>query len=327
MQSYKSLPVRVLLILACVLVIAVFKSIGAGSSGVQHEKGRNAAKESAQPGTESDVVRLSAVAKPAGPRVKSASLTAFDAAATSNAQLQNTLEWSFGGKQQRGWMLYRPLIGDLIGTVDDSVGSDFAMTLSQWQRQTGAEPTGVLDGGTWSQMISVFQSRRTSIKSYATPNQLVTIPPSDCYDPSRPEELRSAESETYAAYKRMVAAAAGDSSLGLQVGNDGQLAPGEKFLKIVSAYRSREYQEHLRKQSPNSGRAGLAVNSPHFTGRALDLYVGGEPVSTKDENRAIQTRSVVYKWLVKNATRFGFQPYFYEPWHWEYVGARNNTSK
>jgi LAS superfamily LD-carboxypeptidase LdcB len=74
----------------------------------------------------------------------------------------------------------------------------------------------------------------------------------------------------------------------------------------------------LRRQSPQSGRAGLAVNSPHFSGRALDLYVGGEPVSTRDDNRALQTKTPVYRWLVKNAARFGFQPYFYEPWHWEY---------
>ena len=79
-------------------------------------------------------------------------------------------------------------------------------------------------------------------------------------------------------------------------------------------------QEQLRRQSPNAGSAGLAVNSPHFTGRALDLYVGGDPVDTKDANRAIQVNTPVYKWLVRNAARFGFRPYFYEPWHWEYVG-------
>jgi LAS superfamily LD-carboxypeptidase LdcB len=48
--------------------------------------------------------------------------------------------------------------------------------------------------------------------------------------------------------------------------------------------------------------------------------VGGEPVNTKDENRALQTHGPVYRWLVKNASSFGFRPYFYEPWHWEYVG-------
>ena len=56
-------------------------------------------------------------------------------------------------------------------------------------------------------------------------NDLVTIPISDCYDPTRPEALRSAERETFAAYKRMVAAAAADSTVGLRVGPDSQLDP------------------------------------------------------------------------------------------------------
>ena len=83
-----------------------------------------------------------------------------------------------------------------------------------------------------------------------------------------------------------------------------ELAPGEKYLKIISAYRSREYQDKLRGDWPNSGTAGLAVNSPHFTGRALDLYVGGEPVDTRDSNREMQVETRVYQWLVKNAERF-----------------------
>jgi len=42
-------------------------------------------------------------------------------------------------------------------------------------------------------------------------------------------------------------------------------------------------------------------------------------VSTADANRAVQVQTRVYLWLVRNAERFGFRPYFYEPWHWEYV--------
>ena len=117
----------------------------------------------------------------------------------------------------------------------------------------------------------------------------------------------------------MIAAAAADPSLVLALGADIEVVPAEKYLKILSSFRTREYQEHLRRQSPYSGRAGLAVNSPHFTGRALDLYVGGEPVETKDSNRVIQVQTRAYQWLVRNAERFGFRPYYYEPWHWEYV--------
>ncbi len=116
----------------------------------------------------------------------------------------------------------------------------------------------------------------------------------------------------------MVAAATKNKTLNLRATSSGELALEEKYLKIISAFRSREYQAKLRKQSPDSGRAGLAVNSPHFTGRALDLYVGGDPVETKDSNRALQTETHAYRWLVRNAAGFGFCPYFYEPWHWEY---------
>jgi LAS superfamily LD-carboxypeptidase LdcB len=31
-------------------------------------------------------------------------------------------------------------------------------------------------------------------------------------------------------------------------------------------------------------------------------------------------RSLEYRWLVANADRFGFLPYAYEPWHWEWAG-------
>jgi uncharacterized protein YcbK (DUF882 family) len=233
--------------------------------------------------------------------------------------MESGLSWAFGGKSQRGWSLYTPLISSVIGAEGDARDSGFAAALSRWQKDKGLEADGVLDNSTWSEMVSWFQSRRIKDRTYPTAEQLVTVPPTECYDPSRAETLRKVERQTYLAYKRMIAAAAADPSLGLKLTADGELDPNEKYLKIISAFRSREYQNHLRKQSPNSGRAGLAVNSPHFTGRALDIYVGGEPVSTKDDNRALQVQTRAYKWLVKNAARFGFRPYFYEPWHWEYV--------
>lgn len=322
MKSFKSTHLAVFFLFAGVLVIVDFKSDGAGSRA-QNKPERQSAGERTQAGATGDVVRLSAPAKPApGAAFKDADRAAFDWAASQNAQLQTSLEWRFGGKLQHGWSLYSPLIANLIGADANVAKSEFAMRLSFWQKENGIEPTGVMDSDTWSQMVSAFQSRRVNGRSYPVGSPLVTIPVSDCYDPERPEELRKAERETFTAYQRMLAAAAVDPSLGLRVGGDGQLASSEKFLKVISAYRPREYQDQLRRQSPNSGRAGLAINSIHSTGRALDIYVGGEPVSTKDENRALQTQSAVYRWLIKNAARFGFQPYFYEPWHWEYVGER-----
>ena len=247
-------------------------------------------------------------------------LVAFVPAAARNAELRTELNWTFGNKQQHGWYLYTSLIKRWIDTKDDAGSKGFAVALARWQQKSGLVPSGVLDEESLYAIVAQWQGARIKDRTPALSEALLTAPTSDYFDSARLEELRQVERATYAAYKRMVAAALADRSLRLAEGPNGQLAAGEKFLKIISSFRSREYQEKLRRESPQAGTAGLAINSPHFTGRALDLYVGGEPVSTNDANRALQVQTPVYQWLVKNAERFGFRPYFYEPWHWEYVG-------
>ena len=234
---------------------------------------------------------------------------AFAAAVSSNATLRNDLPWTFGGKQQRGWYLYDLLINKTLDFKHDPITDDFAAALASWQKKKGLSASGVLDEKSMMSFVSQWQSNRLKDRTPASADQLITAPPSDFYDPGRAPELRQVERHTYDAYRKMMAAAAADSSL--------KLPPN--FFKIVSAFRTPEYQKSLRDKSPNAGSAGLAVNSPHFTGRALDLYVGGSPVETRDANRAIQVNTPAYRWLVENAERFGFRPYFYEPWHWEYV--------
>lgn len=245
--------------------------------------------------------------------------SALESAASANSTLSSELTWKFGGKDQRGWYLYSQLIKRLLKSEDEPYSKGFALALARWQESSGTTPTGVLDEECLMSIVSKWQAARIKNRDLALPDQLVTVPASEFYDPERLEELRQVEKETYAAYQRMVAAAIADPTLRLRHDAAGKLSSSEKYLKIISSFRSREYQEKLRRESPNAGRAGLAINSPHFTGRALDLYVGGEPVETKDSNRAIQVQTPVYRWLVRNAERFGFRPYFYEPWHWEYV--------
>ena len=235
----------------------------------------------------------------------------FADAAARNATLRNELNWSFGGKQQRGWYLYDSLLTKTLETQGNATTTDFAAAVAAWQKRRRLSANGVIDEKSLMAIVSQWQSNRLKSRTPADPSELMTAAASDFYDPGRAAELRQVERNTYAAYKEMVAAAMADSSLNLK--------PKDKFLKIISSYRTREYQDRLREQSPNSGRAGLAVNSPHFTGRALDIYVGGSPVDTADANRAVQVNTRAYQWLVRNAERFGFRPYFYEPWHWEYV--------
>jgi LAS superfamily LD-carboxypeptidase LdcB len=240
-------------------------------------------------------------------------------AVEQNSQLKNNLKWTFGNKQQTGWYLYTYLIQHLIETEAAPDTEKFALAVTKWQKKSKLEPNGILDETTLFSMIKWWQSQRLNSSAYPEESELLTAPIADFYDPTRDVALLKVKRDAYTAYKKMVAAAIKDKSLKLKADKSGQLTADEKFLKIISAFRSREYQEKLRQQSPNSGRAGLALNSPHFTGCALDIYVGGEPVSTKDENRVIQIETPVYQWLVKNAEKFGFYPYYYEPWHWEYA--------
>lgn len=251
------------------------------------------------------------------------------AAVSANRGLKFNLNWFFGGKTQRGWYLYESLIQKLVGTESPAESIEFASAVAFWQQSQSLQPTGTVDTDSFKRMTEIWQSQRIGRRvGYAGENALYDAPISDFWDSERDSSRLKVERETYAAYKKMLAAAAKDLSLKLKVTPTGELAPDEKFLKIISAFRSREHQEALRRQSPNSGSAGLAVNSPHFTGHALDIYVGGEPVTTKDFNRAIQIQTPVYKWLVKNAEKFGFYPYFYEPWHWEYIPERlRNTNQ
>ena len=255
-------------------------------------------------------------------RTESSRSTAFAAAAAANSASRATLAWPFGGKLQQGWEIYVPLISNTIGTDDGPGTSDFAAALAKWQGGKGLSSTGVIDDATMTAFVKHWQSQRLGSAATPAAEALMSAPIVDFWDSGRDPNMLQLERETYVAYKRMLAEAAKDLDGKLRFTPDGELAPGEKFLRIVSAFRSPEYQAALRKREPGVGRAALAKNSPHFTGQALDIYVGGEPVTTKDANRLIQVQTPAYKWLVKNANRFGFYNYFYEPWHWEYVPAR-----
>jgi len=257
------------------------------------------------------------------PNAEKAALYAkFGMAATENARSLSGLTWMVDGKLQSSWGIYEPLIAETISATTEPSTPEFAAALSKWQSFHGADATGIFDESTFGTFTKYWQSLRLGRSDFPGLDKLISAPITDFYDPTRDADLLQLERETYAAYKRMIAAASKDLARDVQFTKDGQLAPGEKYLRIVSAFRSQEYQDKLRAKSPGSGRAALALHSAHNTGQALDLYVGGEPVATKDPNRLLQTQTPVYKWLVKNANRFGFYNYYYEPWHWEYVGKR-----
>ncbi len=237
-----------------------------------------------------------------------ASATAFAGAAVDNARLAGEVEWQFAGRTQRGWGLYWLLVSELVGTEATPASPEFASAVAAWERTQGIKPAdGRITEDVWMRMTKALQSGRAFDSTAPPQTELLEVPASEWYDAARPAELRMLRRDAYAAYQRMVAAAR--SELGREA---------KGYFAIISGYRTREYQAGLREKAGNPSRAQLAVNSPHFTGRAIDLYVGGEPVSTADANRATQVSTPAYRWLVRNAKRFGFRPYFYEPWHWEY---------
>ncbi|AJI55314.1 M15 family metallopeptidase [Francisella philomiragia] len=102
-------------------------------------------------------------------------------------------------------------------------------------------------------------------------------------------------------------------------------------LYIVSGFRSYEYQQKIIDRKLASGQTleqimkvnALPGESEHHTGRAIDL--------TTDDEKEVLTElfedTLAFKWLSKNAHRFGFKMsfprdneygYIYEPWHWCY---------
>jgi zinc D-Ala-D-Ala carboxypeptidase len=312
----KNPRIHAVLIVAIIVALAAILSLSARNSRGQSPAGKTEQQNSK---VESLVKPTALHTERSAANPNTVTIAPFADAAAHNSMLRNELTWSFGKKGQRGWYLYDLLIGETFNISHNASSIEFAATIAGWQKQKGLSVSGVLDEDSWMALVMQWQANRLKDKTPATPDQLLTAPTSDFYDPSRLDELRQVERETYQAYKAMVAAAIADPTLKLAHTSATELASTEKFFKIISSFRSREYQEKLRRESPNAGSAGLAVNSPHFTGRALDIYVGGDPVDTKDANRAMQVSTPAYKWLVKNAERFGFRPYFYEPWHWEYV--------
>jgi hypothetical protein len=119
--------------------------------------------------------------------------------------------------------------------------------------------------------------------------------------------------QALAAYRRLVAAARAELP---------EAAADPRLFTLVSGYRGPE-EEAARCAKGGCGSPSMARCSAHRTGMAMDLFLvsapGYAPTSSDDINRAAQSQSSPYLWLVANAGRFGFAPYPFEPWHWEYV--------
>ena len=239
------------------------------------------------------------------------------AAAYNNTAADGLLVAPFG-RNEMGWRTYEPLAAATLAT-GCAVGSQgFARALAMFQAQHGLPASGAFTVDTLQSFKGVWQEQRPFVML-----RLANVCP-----PPREAELETlTEAESYggktvqlrrgaaAAYRRMVAAARRE---------DGAIAADPQLLVVFSGYRSPEYDAARCAAENNCQGLVRAACSAHRTGLAMDVDVGSEPGfavdSSVDSNRLAQTQGPAYRWLVRNAGRFGFVNYAFEPWHWEWTG-------
>jgi hypothetical protein len=242
-------------------------------------------------------------------------------AAQENAQTLDTLKWAPFGVPETGWETYAPLTAREIGTTCGFGTPAFAEKLAAFQARFDLEPDGRFTPATFEVLKGVWQERRLFIR-HRMRDECPDAPHPDRLDAIRLEEEtfaregRSARADALNAWRRMLAEAR------RQVAS---VRADPKALTIFSGWRDPAADEARCEADGGCDGARRARCSAHRTGTALDLNVGWAPGHTADgtspENRLHQTRTEAYRWLVNNADRFGFVPYVFEPWHWEWQGS------
>lgn len=239
-------------------------------------------------------------------------------AARANAASLATVEWAPFGAPERGWDVYAAEAAREIGTRCGPETPAFAAALATWQREKKLPATGQLDAATFEAMRVAWMLRRPFVQATrsggcpASPAEatLATAGPNDGYW-GKAVQLRPGALE---AYRRMRAAARREVP---------EVAADPRLLALVSGYRG-PGEEARRCAGGGCGGPARASCSAHRTGLAVDLHLGAAPgfesTSSADENRSWQAATPAYRWLVRNAHRFGFVSYPYEPWHWEWTG-------
>ena len=240
--------------------------------------------------------------------------------AMANAISVYSLEWAPYGSPEWGWETYLPLIQKELGTDCAANTPRFAQALAAFQAAHLLPATGWFDQATWQVFRGVWQERRPFI--------MARVREEPCPEPPPLYQLGYlVESEEHAdrltrllrrdvldAYRQLVAAARAELP---------EVAADPELLQIFSGFRDPEADAARCAASGNCDGLRRAVCSPHRTGTAVDLYVGQlydlGVDNTSPASRLHMTRGATYRWLVRNAGRFGFIPYAYEPWHWEWV--------
>jgi hypothetical protein len=237
-------------------------------------------------------------------------------AATANAQSVKTLVVSPFGPPEAGWKFYEPLIANETGTSCPADSAGFAGALARWQHAHNLESAGVMNELTLEALKQIWQLRRPFVLATRV----------GCPEAPQEQSLqRAAVSESYggkaillrpkalAAYRHMAEAAR----------KAGLIPQRSALFSIFSGYRSPAYDAARCAQENNCQGLVRATCSAHRTGWAMDIDLGAAPGftpdSSADANRLYISQTAIYRWLVRNAARFGFVNYAFEPWHWEFV--------
>lgn len=246
-------------------------------------------------------------------------------AAVDAASVWN-MAWSPFGAAEYGWETYLPLIQRELGTACAPGTPAFAEALARFQARYDLTITGRFDADTFQVFRGIWQERRPFI--------MARVRGEDCPEAASQRDLgylqldeehadritRLLRYDVLHAYRALRAAARREVP---------EIAADPELLQVFSGWRDPAADAARCAAEGNCDGQRRAVCSPHRTGTAIDLYVGhveGLGVdSTRPESRAYMSRGATYRWLVANAHRFGFVPYVFEPWHWEWTGPTAET--
>ena len=239
-------------------------------------------------------------------------------AVAANAASLATLAWTPFGRAETGWAVYAPKVAAETATACDVATPGFAAALAAWQGRHKLAATGVFDALTFAAMKAKWQGARPFVhvdgKTACPPPPpaatLVTAHPDESYG-GKTIELRA---HALAAYRTMLTAARRDPAIKAE----------PRSLTIFSGFRDPASDAARCASEGNCNGIVRATCSAHRTGLAMDLWVGTapgqRPDSSADTNRAAMTHGPQYRWLLANATKYGFVNYVFEPWHWEWTG-------
>jgi hypothetical protein len=242
----------------------------------------------------------------------------FEDAARANALSAATLAWSPWGRAEVGWETYAPLIGREIGAPCPAGSTAFAAALARWQAGARLPGGGTMSPATFEALRVTWLKRRPFVEAMArgcpapaSPDALVAARPEEGYG----GKLVSLRAGALSAYRRLVEAARRETA---------EAAADHTLLSLISGFRAPTPADQACLSLGGCGNLARANCSAHRTGLAADLFVGAapghDPASSDDVNRLFQSRTSIYRWLAANAARFGFVPYPFEPWHWEWTG-------